>query len=165
MYPNINIKNELVKSCIRQLIERSKFSIERTQNAIKDINSFYNEKMSDAFISGYATATLKESLKWFTSINEVSEEAHGNTFSFDDSFVFFEDNKYENCLNDCFDGLKLAKKSGVNGSLDSVEFIRGSINDLTKALEVLGHEKEALNIRNYVNELIEVRYGVGPNGI
>ena len=56
--------------------------------------------------------------------------------------------KLQTHLNDCIKGINAS--NGASSVLEASDFIRGSINDLTKALEYLGFNEEAQNIRNQI---------------
>lgn len=165
---NIEIKTEKsdvektnkLRICIQRLIQNSDFSVERLTKAKKEINDLFNsekfgsEASRHAWISGYTSATVEDCLRWFSSMNAIAEEAYDNIIECNNDNIEFDDSKFDKHLLDCVDGIKLAKENGTcDGSFVAAEFIRGSINDLTKALEYIGFEREALNIRNQIEAL------------
>ena len=56
--------------------------------------------------------------------------------------------KLQKHLTDCIVGINAS--NGASSVLEASDFIRGSINDLTKALEYLGFNEEATNIRKEI---------------
>jgi len=165
-----NIETEIKKSdvektnelriCIQRLIQNSDFSVERLTNAKKEIKDLFDSEEFEsevaryAWIACYSSSTIKDCLRWFSSINSIAEEAYDNIIEPYDNYVELNDSEFDNHLSDCLNGIKLAKENGTcDGTFVSAEYIRGSINDLTKALEYLGFNREAVNIRNSIEAL------------
>lgn len=159
-------KSQCVKDCIQKLIQNSDFSIERLYLARKEIeaflgsNKFESESLKYSYISGYATSFVDDSIRWFSSINNIAEKAYDNLVEFEDTIEFEKTSNFDMYLSDCLDGIKLSslsvKEKGDDANFIAAEFIRGSINDLTKALEYLGFNREAINIRNEIEVLKSV---------